>query len=455
MSGLFTTLSRTASALSAQQYALDITGQNIANINTDGYARRRVQFAETPAIDAENPGGVEVLGAQAQRDTMLEARLRAELPAGQMEGAIADSLNVVQSSLGDTGSSIDGQLTAFFDSYSALADDPTSTIARDGVLQQGRQLASSFNDLAARFAQARSAADTQVRSTVEQINTLTTQIASLNAAMGATTADVPSLQDQQNVALTALAKLANITVMARSDGPGVDVTMGSGRALVVGAKPYALGIGSGGIGGMATVTAGGVDVTKEIASGALGGLLQVRDSIVPGYQTQLDALASAVANEVNARHAAGYNATGNTNQNFFVVPPAGGAGAAAAFAVDPAIVNDSTLIAASKSGTSGDNQTAKDIADLRTTPVLGGATLVDAWSQLVFKVGSDVQAATTNRQIHQDVATAVQSLRDGISGVSLDEEAASMLKFQRAYEANARFFTTVDAVIDNLLTMVT
>jgi len=118
------------------------------------------------------------------------------------------------------------------------------------------------------------------------------------------------------------------------------------------------------------------------------------------------------------------------------------------------VVNDSTLVAASGSGAAGDNQTAKDIAALSTTPVNGDATLVDSWGQFVYHVASDVQTASTNQQIHADVVAALQKIQDGISSVSLDEEAANMLKFQRAYEANARFFTTVNGVLDNLMNMV-
>ncbi len=362
MSGIFTTLSRASSALAAQQYGLDVTGQNMANINTAGYTRR--------------------------------------------------------------------------------------------VVQQGQQLATAFNSLAARLAQARTAADTKVRSTVSDINTLAAQVASLNDAMSSSSADQATLQDQQNVALSSLAKLANITVMPHSGGIGVDVTIGNGRPLVVGAKAYALAVSAAPVTGLAAISSNGVDVTGELTNGTIGGLLQVRDTTVPGYQSQLDALAASVANAVNARHAAGYTLGGATGQTFFVDPPAGNVGAAAALAVDLTVVNDSTLVAASGNGAAGDNQTAKDIAALSTTPVSGNATLIDSWGQLVYTVANDVKTATTNQQIHGDVVTALQKIQDGISSVSLDEEAANMLKFQRAYEANARFFSTVNGVLDNLLNMV-
>jgi len=451
MSGLFLTLSNASRALDAQQYGLEIVGQNIANLNTDGYARRRVDFAETRPPDQNSPGGVDILGARAQRDALLESRVRAEVPNEQLEGAIADSLSIVETSLGDAGTSVDARLTAFFDSFSALADDPQSGIARDSVVLQGKQLAVAFNDMASRLRDARAGADTQFRGAVGDINTLATQIASLNVAIAsAVGGDTESLKDQQAVALKSLAQLANITVMNRDDG-GADVAIGNGRALVFGATAHALGIGSAGISGMATVTSGGTDITAEITSGRIAGLTQVRDTYIPAYQSQLDTLASTVVARVNGIHFAAYGAGGVTGNNFFA--PVAGSGSAALMALDPSLT--SATVAASQSGAAGDNQAAKDIAALRDAKVIGGtSSCTDAWSHLVYQVGSDTKTAQTNQQVRHDIVTAVQKLRDTASAPSLDEEAANMMKFQRAYEANAKYFNAVDQVLQTLIAMV-
>jgi flagellar hook-associated protein 1 FlgK len=452
MPGLFTTLSVASSGLAAQEYALNVTGQNIANLNTDGYARRTVDFQEVPPGSG---GGVEAVSATAQRDALLEARVRQAYPAEQQQGAIASSLSVVETSLGTTGQSIDGQLTAFFNTFSALAQDPTSSIARDGVVQQGHLLARAFNGMARNLADARTAADAQIRSGVDQINTLAAQIAALNASIGdANGADVETLRDQQGVALKTLSGLADITVLPRPDG-SVDVSIGKGRALVEGTNTYALGIGSAGISGLATITSGGTDITAEISGGQIGGLLQVRDQMVPGYQSRLDQLAFGVAQQVNALHTAGYDANGATGQTFFT-PLATATGAAAALAVDPTLAGNSALVAASSTGTAGDNQTAKAIANLRDARTMNGGTasLSDVWSQLVFRVGSDSQTAQAQQQTGQQIVDQISALRDQVSGVSLDEESANMLKFQRAYQANAKMFAAVDATLTTLMGMV-
>jgi len=124
--------------------------------------------------------------------------------------------------------------------------------------------------------------------------------------------------------------------------------------------------------------------------------------------------------------------------------------------VDAAVAANSSLVAASLTGAPGDNQSARAIANLRDTRVLNGGTttLNDSWSQLVYRVGSDTQTAQAQRVSGQQVVDQITKLRDQVSGVSLDEEAAAMMKFQRAYEANARFFMSVNDTISTLMAMV-
>ena len=129
------------------------------------------------------------------------------------------------------------------------------------------------------------------------------------------------------------------------------------------------------------------------------------------------------------------------------------AGAAAGLAVSGAIQGNPSLVAASQTGAPGDNQVALAIAALRSQPVLAGGTasFTEGWAQLAYRVGSDADGARTEQGSRRDVLGQVERLRDQVSGVSLDEEAASMLKFQRAYEANAKYFTAVDDMLQTLM----
>ena len=454
MVNLMNSLSTASQSLDAQQFGLDVTGQNIANVNTAGYTKRSVDLVETTMPGGASDGGVTIAGSTAQRDSFLEARLRSLQSPLALDGAVSDSLSIVQTSLGSAGSSLDASFAAFFQSFAALAQDATSATSRTGVVSTGQQLAGQFNSLAAQFSASRQQADAQVRGGVNQINTLAAQIASLNGTIAsANGADVNSLRDQRDVALSSLAKLSNIGVMTRPDG-AVDVTIGNGRALVVGATSYALTATSTPPNGETSVGINGLDITGELTGGQMGGWLNVRDTLIPGYQAQLDQLAFTTVQQVNAAHQAGTDANGNTGNNFFT-PLATASGAAAAIAVDPALAADSSRTAASSTGTAGDNQTAKAIAALGDAHIASGgtATLTQGWSQLVYQVGSDAQTAQSNQQAHQSVLSAVQQLRDSVSGVSLDDEATALMTFQRGYQANAKYFSTVNTILDVLMGM--
>lgn len=450
MSGLMTSLAMAARALDAQRAGLDVTGQNIANLNTDGYVRRTIELAQSGA----GQSGVEVLGVRARRDVMLEARVRQEVPAEAREGAIADSLAVVEVSLGAPGASLDKQLTAFFDAFSDLANDPTSTVLRDSVVLQGTLIGRAFGDLASRLADARRMADAEVRGGVDRLNALSAQAAGLNAGIaGANGADTEGLQDQLGVVLKEMSELAGVSVVPRADG-GADVSVGNGRALVMGAEAYALSGTSVAPSGLAAVILGSADITADITKGRLAGWLSVRDARIPSYSTSLDTIALALTDEVNTLHRGGTDLLGGTGRDFFV-PIAGVAGAAAAIAMDPGVAADSRLVGASLSGTAGDNTVAKAIAGVRDARIVGGtATLAEGWGQLVYQVGTETQTAQAQRKSRQEIVDQVEKLRDQVSGVSLDEEAAMMMRFQRAYEATAKYFSAVDQMLATLMRIV-
>lgn len=447
MSGLFTMLSSSSRALDAHRAGLAVAGQNIANLNTDGYARRAIQLAD------DSLGGVQILGIRARRDTLLDARVRHELPAEAREGAMADALAVVEVSLGTTGQSLDGRLTAFFDAFSALASDPTSMAARDSVVGEGRALARAFADLSARFDTSAREADTGIRSSVGELNALAARVSTLNSAIAtASGANVAGLVDERTLVLQQMSEIADVQVLHRPDG-AADVAIGHGQALVVGGRSFEVQVTSAPPNGFAQLAVNGADITHAIQRGRIAGLVAVRDTVLPSYQQALDELAYEVTTQVNAVHETGYGLGGTTGQAFFTPLPSA-AGAARAMSVDAAVLADSALVAAGATTAPADNQVARAMADLRNVRgTANQSTFSESWGQLVYRVGVDSAGARAQQQARHGVVTQVEQLRDQVSGVSLDEEAGNMLKFQRAYEANARYFTAVNDLLDTLLNM--
>jgi len=319
---LLSSLNSVARALDAQRYGLDVTGQNIANVNTPGYARRTVDLV---ALAPEAPGtagrGVDVVGVRAMRDRLLETRLHNELPAQTREAAKAEALSVVEASLGMPGSSIDATLEKFFDAFAALAEMPTSASHRESVLINGEEVAAAFRSMAGRFDSARLDADRQVRGIVDDVNALVSRIASLNVSIGNATSQERSLhaRDEQFELVRQLSELIDVQVLDRPEG-GVDISIGNGRPVIVGQTTYQVQVQNSVPLGAATLQVGATDVTGEITAGRLGGFLQVRDVNIPDYTSRLDSLAYEVATRVNTLHAAGYDQLGATGGTFFTAP---------------------------------------------------------------------------------------------------------------------------------------
>jgi flagellar hook-associated protein 1 FlgK len=451
MSGLFDSLSMAARALEAQRFGLEVAGQNIANANTPGYARREALLASIPAYTRMSAGeGVEVTGIRASRDERLEARLQQERPAEQREQAIADVLALVETALGKPGASIDESMDRFFDALGQLATDPTSNTARQEVALQGDTLAKSFQDMASRLELARRDADARVRDGVSQVNELAARIAKLNTQLGSGSPGTLTIKDELGEALKELSGLIDIDTITRPDG-GVDVTFGNGRALVIGDNTYEIEVSSAPPLSLASLQSGGFTVTSEITGGTIGGFVHARDVLIPGYLDQLDSLAYGVATEVNAIHQGGYDLYGNTGNDFFT-PLGSAAGAAKSIAMSAGVLADPGTIATGETAT-GDNNVARALAALREDRVLNGgtATFADAWGNLVYRVGADTKTAQDEQASRGEIVNQVELLREQISGVSLDEEAMMLMKFQRAYEANARFFQAVDSALDTLI----
>ena len=446
-------------ALEAQRFGLDVTGQNIANVNTAGYTRRSVLFSEVPPLDPWSAGGgVDVQALVAARAPLLEARLRFEQPASSRDGAIADHLAILEANLGQPGASLDAALARFYNTYATLAQSPTSPTARQQVIIEGQTLSKTFNDLAAGFSSAQMNADRELRDVVNQVNNLARQIADINSGISsAGQNNAEGLFDQQTLALASLSELADITVTHNDDGT-VDVSIGSGRSLVVGANTFDLRATSTPPQGFAQLISDGAavptDVTSEITGGRIAGLLQVRDVLVPQYQAQLDQLAYGVATDVNSLVTTGYDLAGVAGVNFFA-PPSGVAGAAQQMAVSAAVAADTSLVVASATTAAGNNDIARAIAALQDQPISGTATRpVDAWGNLVYSVAADSRSARQAKAGHDQVMQQLKNLKDQISGVSIDEEAAMLLKFQRSYQANAKFFQVTDQALDLLMSLV-
>jgi flagellar hook-associated protein 1 FlgK len=198
------------------------------------------------------------------------------------------------------------------------------------------------------------------------------------------------------------------------------------------------------------IFAQGSDITGKLTSGKLAGLLAVRDQKIPGILADLDTLAAGLANAINTAHRAGFDLTGTAGGDLFAPPPASGPGAAASMAV---LISDPSLLAASSDGSPGSNGNLAALAGVRNQAIIAGQSPTDFYANLVFRIGSDVANGTAESEASDLILRQLENQRGSLSGVSLDEEAANLVRYQRAFEAAARVVTTVSEMLDTAVNL--
>jgi flagellar hook-associated protein 1 FlgK len=300
--------------------------------------------------------------------------------------------------------------------------------------------------------------DRQIGQTITDVNRLTSQIADLNTKI----ADAESsgqqandLRDQRGVALANLGELIEISSIEDATGR-LTVSAGRGQVLVDKERTYQLvGVANLSNNGLLDVQydAGAGPTTSlapVIQSGRLKGLLDVRDQIIPSLRASLDTLASEVVTQVNQQHRLGFGLDGSTNQDFFA--PTG----TTASTMAVSLTNIRQIAASSTAaGVPGNNANALALADLRNTAFapFGNATFQEYYSTIAGDFGSTAQSIEGNLKAQQILHDQLTSQRASVSGVSMDEELANLLQYQRTFEAASRMIVIADEMFQTILSI--
>lgn len=445
-------------ALNANQLGISVTGQNIANVNTPGYSRQRVNLAEnTPqqfgrfAVGT----GVSIQGVQSFRDRFIQSRIQTETGIAGRLNAERDALYPVESALqGSENGGLQSALTNFFGAFRDLEANPNSTALRGIVAQKGSNLAAAFQSTRGRLDQIRRGTDAELRNTAESVNNLTPQIAEFNKQIKqieSVGGNASSLIDQRTELINRVSELTGARSTDNLDGT-ISLTIGEGRALVAGDKAFQLDVQSTPPLGLSTISLGGDPAIFD--EGKIKGL-QNALSFTSGQIDSLDALAASVAARVNAIHSSGTDLDGNPGTSFFddSVPVT-----AANFAVNFAIINDPRLVVASPLTQPGQTGTvAGEIANLLTDAENTVGTRTGSFNSIfgsmVSEAGERVRLADDGLTTQGVILSQAIAQRDSVSGVSLDEEAINLMQYQRAFEAAARFLRVADEMTQTILSL--
>lgn len=437
--------------LLAAQASTNATANNVANSETAGYTRRSATVrmaapASSGLLISSTPGvggGTGGVSFARIRSGILDQTVRDGRAGSDGAGESAGLLAALEAGLVADGDAFLEAVSDFFGAWADVAIEPSDLPARDSLLIAGDTLTNTLRTADARLTDFAASVQDELGDTVISVNSLLSEVADLNAAIRASQArgaDELDALDRRDVVLDELAGLAPFAAQLKSDGT-VTVTL-DGMVAVQGteARPLRLVLPPA-ESQPAIYTSGGPRPVKldSLSSGALGAQINILTSTVPNVRTSLNAIAAEVVAGVNAAHSTGVGLDGSTGLDFF--DPAGVT--ASSIARNPALT--AKAIGAGTTGP-GDGSIADRIADLGESASVAAATTIIA-------IGLEAKRAATTATANEAYTAHATALRDGVSGVSLDEEMANLVRYQQAYAASARVLETSSALFDTILAL--
>ncbi len=450
MSDLFSLLSLGSAGIAAQNSGISIASNNVANANTEGYSRQRVDLNAlqgSPLV-----GGVRSGAPDRIADNLLGGRIRLASSSLTMSKTSAMALGDLESRI-TSGPSLGQKLSEMFASFGQAAGAPTDPIARTAVVESMQQLVEGVRRRAAELADMQKEFNQSIREKVAKASELAERLAQANLAVAKTNDGVA--KDQRDMVAKQLSELVGGTARVDADGQ-MRFVLDGGAVLVDGKRAAKLEAGTDPVTGDVTVAVvdGNAkrDVTGSITGGSAGALIGVRDGALKQARTDLDQFAFDLATSSNATHRTFAGMDGVSGRDLFTQPTTV-AGAAAALAIDPGIDADPDTLALGAVGAGqGSNAGALALFQNATKPLAAsGRTLGDSALEFASKIGR--AASTANADVSRDelVSQHLASLHDSLSGVDLQEEMTNLSRFEHASSAMTKFVSTIDGLLGDLI----
>jgi flagellar hook-associated protein 1 FlgK len=474
--------------LHASKKALEVTGHNISNANTDGYSRQKVN--QTTNVPITKDGlitgtGTRVKSITRVHDKFVEKRLRDAQSDGSYYQNRANQLSQVEEVFNEIDNEgLNKILNNFFNSFRDLANQPENETVRSVVRDKAQLVVKDFKRISETLESMSRGIDNKIERDIEDINQELRTVAKLNRRIRELEAiheETGDLRDQRDLAIKNLSTKLKIhtyqdergNYVVTSPGLGTIVTAAQTQEL----KAYTFGKddSSNNMDGSVEVfykDRPGQKVTAKIQKGSLAAVIKVRNNDIKELREKVDEIAYNFMNFVNAVHRKGYvnrkvemDPNGNPKQfdakgpttgiNFFKVPNSM-AGAASQIDLSDAVKSDLGNISTALSPNSpGDNRVAIAISKLQHERVMGEgtATMEEYFLKTVGKVGLESGKAKLDSEQSEGLIAQAETIRERISGVSIDEETANMVRYQHAYEASAKVMQTANEMFDTVISI--
>ncbi|MFH2123545.1 MAG: flagellar hook-associated protein FlgK [Pseudomonadota bacterium] len=466
MAGLVTALNAGRTSLEVNQKSIEIIGNNISNVNTAGYSRQSAVLTPYPSMNFGGffiGQGVLVSDVQRDHDSFVTGQLQEKSIEFGLQSGQANPLAELERIFNITDNNLAADIDTFFDSWKVLSANPSGLVERDIVIQRGELLAESFHTITNDLNTVQQNINDSIISKVDDVNSKITEIAELNSRIftieiqGQT---ANSARDRRDMLAKDLA--SSLGVQTYTDSKGMmAVQLPGGLPLVQGTEPMTIEAVPNGPALDLVLHTGGV--TRDIGLNNLGGefygLVNIRDTVIPGLGDNLDQLAYNISETVNAIHRTGVGLDDSTGLDFFTpnpaAPPPADPWLDAARNMSVALTDSYQVAAAQLNPLAtvapGDNRNALIMAGLGETVSIGSDTFNSYYGKMVSTVGIMANQNALSLGGAEDAMVQLQNLRDGLAGVSLDEEMISLIQFQRGFESSAKFLSTIDEMMASLM----
>lgn len=435
------------SGMLSSQKMLNLTSQNIANMNTDGYTRQG-GVLEAIAGDGgklSTGNGVQVANLFRVSDQYLENAIWSSKSQDGYDSQYKSLIGQAESVIGSESVSISSGVNQFFSALSQASNDPESDTARQQVINEAGALAGRFNQIFDNIAIQERQVTEQSEAQIKSINSVSGNIALLNQKIldiESTGGNANQLQDKRNLAIQDLSKSIDVKIN-RMDNGQISITGANGQPIVSGNKSATLSLTATGV--QATLNSLTFDINSP--GGQLGALQDYQNNFLDGVKTDLNNQAQAVADDINNQLAAGFDKNGNPGVDLFTYNPLAQGESIATTAIAPeelAFIGDDG--SGAPAGGPGDNQNLLEILKLRPN-------FYDAYSNLIGDIGIESRQAQLQADASAKFLDDAQQRRDSVSAVNQDEEAVNLMKFNQSYQANAKVLGISSDIFDTVMRM--
>ncbi len=455
-------------AMQTARQGAEISGNNLANASNPIYARQRVKITAAVAIPTDKGpqgSGAEVARIEQIRDYAIDKQLVEEKGVTAFLESKQRGLQMAESSLGqaldrqsvDAGDAystygISEGVTDLFNSFQSLSASPTSTAERQTALYSAQKLTDKFRSVDRRLDELRNSLNKEVKADIVNANAKLEQVAYLASSIGNTElveGAANEIRDVMQETLEQLAEYVNVTTTTNDDGE-MSLFIAGEEFITDNVMTDVMKVVTDGNGYHSATTSEGTAL--NLTSGKVAGAIDARDGGVVDLRESLNTLASELITQVNALHTTGYDLSGNndTTLNFFT-----GSGAAD-ISVNSTLRDDARKLQLSASATEvGDNTIARALADKLKAPSanLNNMNYAEHYGNTVSSFGQELSLVNVQLNDQKAVQGMLQKQRDSVQGVSIDEEVANLVIFQRAFQASARLISTMDTLMGDVINM--